>query len=349
MSNPKKNSLKHSSLGRLEFTPEDLRWATPEIVANYRARRLRCKVIADLGCGIGFQTFAFAKVCGKVYAVDDDEKKIERAEHNAEVLGLKNIVFIQGDILDEEVAAKVKDAEIIFCDPERLPEESKRTILTIKPNIQELVEMYSSITPNMAIEFPPQIRDIPFDCEKEYISVEGKLNRLVLYFGRLKESERSAVILPQGEVLRSDTKAKLYRSKELGKYLYEADPAAAKAGLAAELSSLTKTLLFIQEKATFFMTSDKPVKSRFFSHSFEVLGRSAFEEQKIINLLKSLGIGKVILRFRVPPKDYWGVRLRYESQLSGGKKAALFKFGEEVLRGRASGTAKAAVVGKEVF
>ena len=58
-----KHLEKHSRQKELSFTPEDLRWATPEIAARYRAKRLSAhgKIIADLGCGIGFQTFAFAE------------------------------------------------------------------------------------------------------------------------------------------------------------------------------------------------------------------------------------------------------------------------------------------------
>ncbi|WP_243684043.1 hypothetical protein [Methanosarcina barkeri] len=44
---------------------------------------------------------------------------------------------------------------------------------------------------------PPE--RIPFDCEKEYISLDGQLNRLTLYLGGLKQYDRMAVALPAGE------------------------------------------------------------------------------------------------------------------------------------------------------
>ena len=191
-----KLTIKHSQQNKLVFSEEDLRWATPEIVADYRAKRLKCKIIADIGCGIGLQSFSLAKYCQKVYAVEIDKEKLEKAKENAKILGIKNIVFINGDALNPKIIAQLKDAEIIFCDPERLPQETVRSTETIKPNISELLNKYSKITDKIAIEFPPQTKEIPLQCEKEYISVEGVLNRLTLYFGDLQQTPKSVILLP---------------------------------------------------------------------------------------------------------------------------------------------------------
>jgi len=45
-----------------------LRFATPADVAKYRAERLYCNIIAEIGAGIGGQTIAFAEKCRKVIA-----------------------------------------------------------------------------------------------------------------------------------------------------------------------------------------------------------------------------------------------------------------------------------------
>lgn len=322
MAATKKALSKHSRAKKLHYREEDIRWATPEVVAAYRAERLKCKVIADIGCGIGFQSFAFAKTCKKVYAVEIDKEKIALAEKNARVLGIKNIEFIHGDALSELVLKQLQEVEIVFCDPERLPEESKRSIGTIKPSIPGLLKKYGSITENMVIEFPPQITDIPFDCEKEYVSVDGALNRLDLYFGKLRKCERSAVILPGKEKLCSAEEAALEETEELGEYLYEADPAVVKASLLNELSQNTKTRLYSSGKAVFF-TSDKKVKSSFFKNSFKVIEVCKQEEHEIIAALHKHDAGKVILRISVDPKEYWNVRKNIESKLKGTKTYAL--------------------------
>ena len=168
-----KLTRKHSQEDKLIFTSEDLRWATPEIVAEYRATRLKCKTIVDIGCGIGFQSFAFAKQCQKVYAIEIDKNKIEKAKNNAAILGIKNIEFIQANALNDALILTLNGVDIVFCDPERLATETERSTDTIKPNITQLLGKYSKLTQNIAIEFPPQIKTVPFDAEQEYISIEG--------------------------------------------------------------------------------------------------------------------------------------------------------------------------------
>ena len=331
----KQRLSKHVSLEQLHYKAEDLRWATPEIVANYRAQRLKCQTIADLGCGIGFQTLAFAKVCQKVYAVDKDQEKIQRAQHNAEALGLSNIIFIVGDILSKEVIAAVKDAEIFFCDPERLPEEKERNLETITPNLKKLVQQYSKLSSKLAVELPPQIKKVPFAGEKEYLSLERKLNRLTWYSKALSKGKRSAVILPSKEILYADTKAELLKSRKLQAYLYEVDPAVVKAGLLAELSTLTSTSFYAAEKAAFF-TGAELIKSPFFVHTFKILGITTWEDSEIKKSLQDLSVGTVLIRWPVPPDQYWKIKNKLESSLSGTKKVSLFK-----LQGQA-------VVGEEV-
>ena len=330
MPKTKKALSKHSKAKKLHYRDEDIRWATSEVAAAYRAERLKCKVIVDIGCGIGFQSFAFAKTCKKVYAIEIDQEKITLAEKNAKILGWKNIEFIPGDALSDKVISQLKEVEIVFCDPERSPEEKQRNVATIKPSIPELLKRYSAITENIAIEFPPQITEIPFDCEREYLSVDGALNRLTLYFNGLKKSERSAVILPRKEKLCSDEEASLKKTEMLEEYLYEADPAVVKADLLAELSEKTAAKLYGRGKNVFF-TSDKKIQSPFFKNSFRVVEMCAQEEQEIIAALQKHKAGKVILRFPVEPKEYWKVRKRFESKLTGNKTYALLYLGTEAV------------------
>ncbi|MBN2052344.1 class I SAM-dependent methyltransferase [Candidatus Woesearchaeota archaeon] len=316
--------VKHSKEEKLYHEPEDLRWATNEAVANHRAQRLRCDTIADLGCGIGFQAFAFARTCKRVIAVDVDDKKIALASKNAEVLKIKNIEFVQGDVLDDVVVKKLSGADIVFCDPERIPEEGERSISSIKPDLKKLVAKYSKITSAIAIELPPQIKNIPFDCEKEYSSVNGKLNRLTMYVGELRRCDRSAVILPSEAVLNNKDDVLVTKSDELFHYLYEADPAIVKADLLAELSQETGTMLFEEAKQVFF-TSDKLVKNDFFKNRFEVLEQCDFDEKKILEALRKHEARKVLLRYNVDPKDYWKIRNSYEDNLEGDKELCLFR------------------------
>jgi len=336
MENPKKNSgkkafEKHSKENRLHHEGDDLRWATNELVAKHRAERLRCEAIADLGAGIGFQAVEFAKRCRKVFAVEIDERKLENAKRNANTLKIKNIDFIIGDVLDDNLISQLKGVEIVFCDPERLPAEDSRSISSIKPDISELIKKYSRLTTRIAIELPPQIRDVPFECEKEYISVSGKLNRLTTYLGELKQCERSAVLLPVGTVMKNKPGSTMNNSDKLKAFLYEADPAVEKAELLGELCEETGAEFYERGKQAFF-TSDKKLDSPFFKNKFKVLCECEFDEAKILSELKRLDVVKVELRFSVDPKEYWIIRNKYESQLKGGKRTVgLFKLKEKAV------------------
>lgn len=321
----KKALEKHPDAGKLTFTPDDLRWATPIVVAEWRAKRLQCNTIADLGCGVGFQMLSFAAYCKKVIAVEKDGRKLEAAKANTAILGFKNITFIHGDVLDPAVLAQLPKLDVVFCDPERLPSEQERSVGSITPDIKKLLATYSKITDKIAIEFPPQIRKLPFDAEQEYISVGGALNRLTLYFGKLKKAERSAVLLPDGAVLCGKEQEAAKKAKVASPFLYEVDPAVVKAGLLGKLQAETEALLFDSGKGgkLTLMTSPHHIVSPFWKSSFHVLSTLPFEENKVKERLKQLGAGKVVLRIPVPVAEYWKVRKIYEG--SGTRAIHLFK------------------------
>lgn len=296
-------------LGDLFYTLEDLRWATNKEVAKYRSKRLKCNTIVEIGAGVGIQTLEFAKTCKKVIAIEIDERKLSYAIANAELLGVDNVEFILGDALKKNV-----EGDIIFVDFEREAAVERRHVDALQPNPKKILEKFSRV----CFEFPPQIRKIPFNCEKEYVSVDGDVNRLNLYFNDLKKAEYSAVILPSEKRLEGD-KNDLEEVKKAKKYLYEIDSAIVKAGL---IGKIGKGFLF-QKK---FLTSDEELESDFFKNKFEVLHQLKHNVKKEIELLNQEGAGDVILRMKMDPKLYWKERLRYKSELKGDKKLHLFVF-----------------------
>lgn len=326
----KKALEKHPRAEELEHSAEDIRWATPDVVAQYRAKRLHCKTIVDVGCGIGFQTFAFAQHCGHVYAVELDKEKIEKAKRNAAVLGLKNITFIHGDALSLEVIKQLKNVDIVFCDPQRLAEETERKTGTIQPDIHQLLELYGKLTKRIAIEFPPQIKEIPFDCEREYLSWQGKLNRLTLYFGSLKRAERSAVTLPTEELLVVGEMKKIREVHSPEQYLFDVDPAVTKADLLVELSEKTGTALLQRGKNVVF-TAHSLIEDAFLIHAYKLLGVASFEQKVLLKALRKAGAGTIILRYSVDPSEYAKIKRSFERELKGKKVVCLFRLDDQAL------------------
>jgi SAM-dependent methyltransferase len=316
---------------KLLLSNEDLRFATPDIVADYRASRLKCNAIADFGCGIGGQSMAFAKTCKKVYAIDNDESKLENAKRNSEVRGLKNIGFINADFLDEKLKNKIKDADIIFCDPPRPAEEKERNIGSVAPIIEKILEIYPE--KDFAIEIPPQItpEKIKYECEKEYLSLDFALNRLTLYFKKLKKCDVSVVSLPEKFRIENDGNKKELESNECLSYIYEVDAAIIKAGLLGNLAvSIKYTLFLYQKNKKTILTSEHKIKNPFL-RGYKVIGKSNNEINSIIDALKKNNIGKITLRMQINPEEFWAYKNRIEKNLSGEKRAQLFVFGKEAV------------------
>ncbi|MDI6737470.1 MAG: methyltransferase domain-containing protein [Nanoarchaeota archaeon] len=297
----------------------DLRFATNEEVAKYRAKRLKCNTIIEIGSGIGLQSFEFAKTCKRVIAIEIDKRKYEYAKKNAEMLGINNIEFINADALKLK---KIPNADIVFCETEREAEEKERKIEKLKPDIRKVLETYGKITKDICIEVPPRIKEAAYECEKEYLSVSHGLNRLDLYFGKLRKCAISAVIAETGERLEGETK-QMEESRPL-KYIHEPDKAAEKAGL---LWAIPGKGLYAYKD---FLTSKNPIKSSFIKSSFEVLHRCiGFDEA--IKALKKENCGKAILRYSISPDRYWKERKKYEDELKGGEILYLFSSGKELL------------------
>ncbi len=317
---------------------EGVRFATPEIVASYRAGRLKVGVLADISCGIGGQTICFAEECDRVYGVDIDGERLECARRNAGVYGVDNITFIEGDALSPQVVEQVADADVIFSDPARPAEEDVRQTDSLRPGIPMVMEAYRDVTGSFAFEAPPQMPPgrIDFDCEREYLGVDGQLNRLTLYFGPLKRCERSAVVLEGDKHYRlessRDTLAGIPGTDEPRVYAFEPDPAVVKAGLLGELAGGLggKVELVKIDTRRSLLTSDALLESLFFKHRYRVLDRVPLDCGKVNRSLMGHGMGKAVIRFRVAPAKYWDTRNRIENGLVGEEIAHLFEIADQV-------------------
>lgn len=316
---------------------EGLQLSTPEIVAAYIAKRLKTDIIADLGCGIGGQVIFFARECKKVYAVERNPEKLEYARKNCELYGVKNVEFILGDALELSTIEMLSDANIIFSDPARPLSEKERTLSNLEPPITEILKLYSDITDELAFHAPPQMPPsrIVLDCECEYLSLNGQLNRLTLYFGALKRCERSAVVLP-GETRLCSSDAAAIKSGDLKDYVYEPEPSVVKAELLNELVHAVaekgdEIFYYKGDEKRTLLTSSKRIGSPFFKDSYRVVGKTEMDISTVKEILKSERAGKVVLRFDIEPERYWDVRKKLEEGLSGTKTLHVFGFGKEVV------------------
>ncbi|ASJ12579.1 methyltransferase domain-containing protein [Thermococcus thioreducens] len=315
---------------------EGLRYATHEVVAKYRAERLRefgVKSVADVSCGIGIQLIFYAMKVEKAYGIDIDPLKVEFARRNAKRYGVHNIEFINADSLSKDTVEKV-DAEVIFSDPARPPEMPERKLEDLLPSPLEVYEAYKSKTDAFIFDLPPQMRRerVPWEGEFEYIDLFGALNRLTFYTEPLARAERSAVILPAGARIESDPDLEniVEWAERPGQYLYEIPQSVDYADLINELFHVldADAKMLLREKRRVLATGNEEVRSPYLKRTYAVVGIVPFHPVRINDFLRREGFGRATLRISVPEGEYWKVRKRIEANLKGERRAFIFQFGK---------------------
>ena len=318
---------------------EGLRYATHEVVAKYRAERLKelgVKSVADVSCGIGIQLIFYAMNVEKAYGIDIDPVKIEFARRNAEKYGVSNIEFINADSLSEETVKRV-DADVIFSDPARPPEAPERTLDGLVPSPLKVYEAYRSKTDGFIFDLPPQMRRnrVPWKGEFEYIDLFGAINRLTFYFEPLARAERSAVTLPKGARLESDPNLEdiVEWAERPGQYLYEIPQSIDYADLINELFHAVsgEMKMLLREKRRVLATGDEEIRSDYFKRVYTVVAILPFHPVRINDFLRREGFGRATLRISLPEGEYWRFRRKVEAGLKGDRRAFVFQLGEKAI------------------
>ncbi len=322
---------KFTNWERLYFTSSGLRWATPEVAAEHCAGRMECERIVDLACGQGGQIIAFSSRCSEVVAIDRDPVNLFMAHLNCIAVGADNVDLICGDSLSEGVSDRVGDVDHAFCDPARPPGSEERRFSELLPDPREVIERYSDRVKGFCFEVPPYLSldKITFPCEVEYVSIDGRINRLNLYTGDLARSASSAVVLPGGEMLSGEPRSMGPGRMDpavIGRYLHELDPAVVKAGLVWKaVGGTTAPDLITLDRRRTMLSSEEEVVSPFFRGTYRYMG-SAEDISTMIEMLNERGVGSATLRWKMDPSDYWPVRNSIESKLSGKGKVQIFRY-----------------------
>ncbi|NPA47788.1 MAG: methyltransferase [Thermococci archaeon] len=319
---------------------EGLRYATHEVVARYRAERLRrtgVREIADVSCGVGIQLIFYAMVVRHAYGIDVCPRRLRYAVKNAEKYGVADrITFINADSLDPKTVEAV-DADVVYSDPARPPNAPERRLEDLMPSPLLVYRAYSGKTDSFIFDLPPQMERsrVPWRGEFEYIDLNGSLNRLTFYTEPLAETERRAVLLPRGVVIDRDPNLEpiVEVTDEPGEYVYEVSPAVDRADLINELFHAAggQLKLLLREKRRTLATGDEVLDDRYFKRVYTTVAVVGFHPVRINEVLRREGFGRATLRVSVPPDRYWEIRKRIERGLSGDRRAFVFKVGDRAL------------------
>ncbi|MEM1513746.1 MAG: class I SAM-dependent methyltransferase [Candidatus Thermoplasmatota archaeon] len=326
-------SLKKFPSQNLLFDEYGLRYATPPAIAEYRAKRINSKYIADVSCGVGAQLLFFAKK-SMVIGVEIDVIRAKIAKLNMEINGIKNYEIIEGNCLDKEIVKRI-DADAIFSDPSRKENEKKRRLQSLAPNPLKVYEIYKKKTDRIAFELPPQIsrKEILIKGEKEYTSLNFTLNRLALYTDELASCDVSAISLPSEErITDMDEKIEINFSDNIKEFIYEIDATITKANLLNNLFGkigFDGNLLKIEKRRT--LATSSCLYNSSFLRKYKLQETCSFNFSEINKILKRINAKKAILRINIEPKNYWNFRKKIENGLKGEKIYHIFKLGNRAL------------------
>lgn len=281
---------------RMYFTREALEQASGEIIARYRAARLApFPRMGDWCCGIGGDSLALAKE-HELFAADLEALRLAMAEQNLAAHGLR-AHFLRADVA--QLALPKLDA--LFFDPgRRVAGRRKLAVEDYEPPLS-LSKVWLPQLEALAIKISPAVmlHEIAnYDCEVEFISVEGELKECVLWFGACKTAMRRATLLPGGHTLTTQEEAS--RISPPRAYLYEPDPAILRAGLVKTLAAQLDADQIDEDIA--YLTSDRLVATPF-ARAFALTEILPFNLKKLRARLRALNVGRITVKKRGSPLE----------------------------------------------
>ena len=300
-----KSKFTHAS--RMFFTDEALQQATGFETAQYHAsifEQLNQEApLADLGCGIGGDTLAFA-VHRNVIAVEKDPIRCRLAKINIRACGLAQKV----DFRCADWTVLSLPVQSAFIDPARRISTAsgnrKRVfhLNEMKPSLSDILKLQGQIK-NVAVKVASGVNDneIPLAAEVSFISVRGQMKEALLRFGDMRTGvRRSAVLLPGMHIIDSSFPSEPSPGREPGAYLFEPDSAVIRAGLVQNLAKYIGTAQLDPQIA--YLTGDDLVESPYV-RVWRVVKNGPFLLKQLNRWLRELGAGRVVIKKRGSPID----------------------------------------------
>lgn len=306
------------------FTDAGLEQATRLRVAALHAGRFASAGttrVADLGSGIGGDALALAAIDLEVTAVDADEVTATLASFNLAPFPSAQAVHADAESFD------LDGFDAVYLDPARRTAGHRETRRLDDPDDYSPSLDFAF---GLAAERPVGIKlgpgfdreRIPGDAEAQWVSVDGELVEMGLWFGALARPgvRRSALLLgASGAVeLTASADSEDEEVGELGSYVHEPDGSAIRARLLGELARSSGSRMLSPGIA--YLTGDEPAASPFL-RSFRVIAELPLDERTLARELRARGIG--VLEIKKRGVDIDPARFRRKLGLSGTGSAVL--------------------------
>lgn len=304
------------------FTPTGLQQATRLEVAAFHAHRYKAAgvtTVADLGCGIGADSLAFAGLGLAVRAIEADE--ITAAAATVNLASFPDVEVIHGDALTTDLTG----CDGVYADPARRTARGTRVFNPnhYQPRLDVVLALHEAI-PALGVKVAPGIarNAIPEDAEAQWVSVNGDVVEAGLWFGPLKErAGRSALVLRDGKPLaisEADMPSDRIHVGDLGHYIWEPDGAVIRSGLVAVVADRLHGHLV--DSSIAYVTTDAETTSPL-GIGYRVLDAFPFSLKPLRSYLRERSVGRITIKKRgtaVVPEQ-----LRKQLSLRGDEAATI--------------------------
>ncbi|MCD4535716.1 SAM-dependent methyltransferase [Nocardioides sp. cx-169] len=279
---------------RMYFTPDGLEQATRAAVADHRAGRLaafRAQSLVDLGCGIGGDLLAAARVGIVCAGVDLDPVRVAVAEANLAALDLGGAVAVA-----DATEIDTRPFDVAFADPARRTARGRTFDVDDWappwPFVEGLLRRDSCV--KVAPGIPHAL--VPEGVEAEWVSDHGDVKEAALWSGRLATVRRRATVIGHGGLATlTDEDDPGGEVRAVGEYLYEPDGAVIRAGLVTAVAAGVDGGLLDEHIA--YVTSDGSFRTPF-ARGYRVVAELPYREKALRAALRERGIGRLTIKKR---------------------------------------------------
>lgn len=309
------------------FTEDGLEQASRLQAAALHAGRFRgagISQVADLGCGLGAESMAMGAIDLNVRAFEIDEVTAALAVFN---LGaFDNVEVEQADITTLDLS----QFEALFFDPARRELDGKGERATRKfdpaqfsPNFNWVLEQARTKPTGIKLGPGHPHEAIAQDAEAQWLSIDGDLVELALWFGEVKRPKVARAATVVNSTGRHEIVSETFESEPadvsaLKQFIYEPDNAVVRSHLIADLAREVGASLISREIA--YLSSDKEIDSPMM-RGFRVVDEMAFDRKKLKAYLRERNIGTLEIKKR--GVDVVPEQLRKEMSLKGEIAATL--------------------------
>ncbi|MFM2019523.1 MAG: hypothetical protein RL718_104 [Actinomycetota bacterium] len=309
------------------FTEAGLEQASRLAVAAHHADRFLkhgITSVTDLGCGIGADSLAFATMGLRVVAVEKDPETAALAALN--LAPFENAKVELGDAQEFN-----PDTQALWFDPARRNLETKtesRQMVSPSDFSPDLDWVFSQarLKPTgvkLGPAFPHEL--IPEDCEAQWVSHQGDLVELSLWFGSLGKSGRSALMLGDTSHQLSAEEVELAPVGELSAYLFEPDPSLIRSGLMGNLAN--QLGLWSISPGIAYLSGSEVVSSPWLK-TYEVLEVLPLDEKRLAAWCRDNDIGIVEIKKRGVDITPEALRPKLKLKGAGAVTMVLTKVGD---------------------